>query len=100
MVVPAVQLFLVVLLLACVSSFGWAMRGFFLQPSGSTPGMQLTRLAGIAALLANLAAITLAKTFPAPRAVAGASLYLVSLCLFWWAIRTNRRMPLAAIFSK
>src|SRR5207302_8691314 len=99
MVVPAVQLFFVVLLLACVSSFGCAMRGFFLQPSGPTPGMKLTRLSGIAALIANLVAIAFAKAFPLPRVASGAGLYLISLCLFWWAIRTNRRKPLTAIFS-
>src|SRR5437016_3988791 len=99
MVVPAVQLFLVVLLVACVSSFGWAMRGFFLQPSGPTAGMRLTRLSGIAALLANLVAIALAKALTVPRVSTGAVLYLISLSLFWWAIRTNRRKPLSAIFS-
>jgi len=87
------------LLLACLGSFGWAMRRFFVQPAGLTAGMQAIKVCGIVFGIAHLAAIALTPDITAARGVGAAGLYLLSLALFWWAIQTSLHQPLSAAFS-
>lgn len=75
------------------------MRRFFIQPAGLTPGMQLIKICGIAFGILHLAAIAATPRIAAVRGISGVALYLCSLGLFWWAIRTSLRHPLSAAFS-
>lgn len=93
------QSILMSLLLACLVSFGWAMRSFFLRPAGETKGMRLTGTSGVVCALLHIAAIVMTGPIPAARATAAAALYSAALGLFWWAISVNRAQPLSAIFS-
>lgn len=87
------------LLVACLLSFGWAMRRFFLQPAGLTPGMQAIKYCGIAFGLLHVAAIAATPRIAPLHGLFGAALYLCALGLFWWAIRTSLTRPLSAAFS-
>src|ERR1700744_3542987 len=87
------------LLFGCLASFGWAIRRFFLQPAGLTPGMKLIKVCGIVFGLLHLAAIVITPGISFFRAFSGAALYSCSLGLFWWAVSTNLRRPLSAAFS-
>lgn len=87
------------LLAGCLFSFAWAMRRFFLQPAGLTPGMQAIKYCGIAFGLLHFAAIAATPGVSTLRGVAGAALYLCALSLFWWAIRASQARPLSAAFS-
>jgi protein-S-isoprenylcysteine O-methyltransferase Ste14 len=87
------------LLAACLASFGWAMRKFFVQPAGLTAGMQLIKICGIAFGILHLAAIAATPRIATVRGISGAALYLCALVLFWCAIRTSLRHPLSAAFS-
>jgi protein-S-isoprenylcysteine O-methyltransferase Ste14 len=87
------------LLLACLACFGWAMRKFFVQPAGLTPGMKLIKMCGVAFGLLHLAAILATPGITYVGGVIGAALYISSLGLFWWAIRSSLRQPLSAAFS-
>ena len=93
------QCVLEILLLACLISFAWAMRAFFVQPAGTTKGMRLTGTCGTISAVLHLVAIPMTKTIPMNRAVIAGVLYIAALALFWWAISANRKMPLSAIFS-
>jgi protein-S-isoprenylcysteine O-methyltransferase Ste14 len=88
-----------ILLVACLGSFGWAMRRFFLQPAGATAGMRVIKACGLAFGIFHLAAIIATPGIPTLRGLCGATLYLCALGLFWWAIKTSLRRPLSAAFS-
>jgi protein-S-isoprenylcysteine O-methyltransferase Ste14 len=90
---------LAVLLLACLISFAWAMRRFFVKPAGMTAGMKLTGFCGVAFSLLHIAVILTARDLTVSRTIAGAVMYLAALGMFWWAIAANRRQPLSACFS-
>src|SRR6266436_3865895 len=45
------------LLLACLASFGWAMRNFFSRPAGNTRGMKLISTCGTAFAVLHLSGI-------------------------------------------
>jgi protein-S-isoprenylcysteine O-methyltransferase Ste14 len=87
------------LLLACLASFWWAMRRFFVQPAGLTAGMQVIKACGIVFGVLHLAAILTTPAVTRAQCVAGAVLYGGALGLFWWAINTSLRHPLSAAFS-
>jgi protein-S-isoprenylcysteine O-methyltransferase Ste14 len=88
-----------VLLIACLASFAWAMRRFFVKPAGLTMGMKLIRTCGILFGLLHMAAIAATPGVPDMRGASGALLYLCALGLFWWAISASLRQPLSAAFS-
>jgi protein-S-isoprenylcysteine O-methyltransferase Ste14 len=75
------------------------MRRFFIQPAGSTMGMQITKICGLGFSVLHLSVILTRSELSPAQAVAAAVLYLISLGLFWWAIHANREGPLSAVFS-
>ena len=87
------------LLLSCLLSFAWGMRKFFVQPSGTTPGMKLISTCGVLFAALHFGAIFLPGSVTAERGWLGTLLYLWSLGLFWWAIRANSAARLSAAFS-
>jgi len=99
MAVSTWQLLSGALLLSCLASFGWAMRKFFVQPAGMTAGMKMTKACGIAFAIHHFVTILVTPEITAERGAAGAFLYLSSLGLFWWAIRTSAKHPLSAVAS-
>lgn len=99
MQVSSAQWSLAALLFVCLASFGWAMRGFFIHPAGTTLGMRITGVCGTVFAILHFAAILLAKNLPDARAAVAALLYAAALALFWWAISANRNKPLSAVFS-
>jgi protein-S-isoprenylcysteine O-methyltransferase Ste14 len=94
------QILLATLLFACLSSFTWAMRNFFVKPERMTTGLRITLLAGVLFAILHFV-IILGSTNLKPAAVlAGIVLYCLSLGMFWWTVAANRVKPLAACFSK
>ena len=87
------------LLCSCLGSFAWGMRKFFVQPSGSTLGMRIISLCGVAFAALHLFAIVVTPGIAPERGGAGAVMYLFSLGLFWWTIRTHSAVRLSAAFS-
>jgi protein-S-isoprenylcysteine O-methyltransferase Ste14 len=87
------------LLLVCLASFAWGMRNFFVQPAGSTPGMRFIGALGVLFGVLHFVAIFLTNSITGERGSLAALLYLCSLGLFWWAIRTNSSARLSAAFS-
>jgi protein-S-isoprenylcysteine O-methyltransferase Ste14 len=87
------------LLLACLISFGWAMRRFFVQPVGLTAGMTLIKTCGITFGILHVAAILATPDITIARGISGALIYLGALVLFWWSIKTSLLHPLSAAFS-
>ncbi len=94
------KVLLAILLLACLSSFTWAVRKFFVKPEQKTRGLQITLLAGFSCAIANFAGIALTPELKPPAVLAGVGLYCLSLGVFWWTIASHRSKPLAACFSK
>ena len=87
------------LLASGLASFAWGMRKFFVQPSGSTSGMKLISGCGFAFAALHFVAILLPDGVTAERGSVAALLYIWSMGLFWWAIRTNSTVRLSAAFS-
>jgi protein-S-isoprenylcysteine O-methyltransferase Ste14 len=93
------QTLCLVLLLGCLTSFAWAMGRFFLRPAGRTTGMWATALCGTAFAILHAGALLWPGSVTRGRGYFASAMYLSALSLFWWAIATNRRQPLSAIFS-
>jgi protein-S-isoprenylcysteine O-methyltransferase Ste14 len=87
------------LLLACLASFYWAMRRFFVQPAGLTAGMKAIKACGMVFGLLHLAAIVATSGISSAWGLSGTALYLSALGLFWWAIHSSLHQPLSAAFS-
>jgi protein-S-isoprenylcysteine O-methyltransferase Ste14 len=98
MAVSAWQATLALLLFACLASFAWGMRKFFVQPSGSTPGMRVISACGVLFAALHFFAILVAS-ITAERGLVAVLLYSWSLGLFWWAIKANAAARLSAAFS-
>ena len=92
---------LVSLTLANLISFVWALRAFFKIPATGMPkGMrQLQQLGSVVGLL-DIYFLVIAKAMSLPGTIVTATVYVVSLTLFWWAIRTNAKKPLAVAYSE
>lgn len=92
---------IILLFLACFTSFGWAMRRFFLKPSGGVAGMLAIKLSGTAFALLHLYCLLRPPLllFGPEQLYTAALIYVFSLALFWWALLTNRNKPLSAVFS-
>ena len=99
MALSAWQLVTALLLLTCLLSFAWAMRNFFVQPAGTTAGMKMISASGTVFAVLHFVAILLSNNMTTERGCVGALLYVWSLSLFWWAIRTNSAARLSAAFS-
>jgi protein-S-isoprenylcysteine O-methyltransferase Ste14 len=93
------QIILATLLVACLVSFGWGMRSFFVQPSGYTPGMKVIAACGYTFAALHLGAILLARHVSLERFWLAAFMYVAGFALYWWAIATNRKGRLSAAFS-
>jgi protein-S-isoprenylcysteine O-methyltransferase Ste14 len=94
------QILLALLLFTCLSSFGWAMRRFFVKPDHMTPGLKMTLAAGLVFAITHFYVI-LGTPALKPLAVAAAvTLYCLALGIFWWTISAHRVKPLAACFSR
>lgn len=93
------QLLMTAFMVACLGSFVWGMRAFFIQPAGYTKGMKfITISSGICAII-QLAAIISAADVPLKWTLVATIAYLGSLALYWWTISVNRKTPLSAAFS-
>jgi protein-S-isoprenylcysteine O-methyltransferase Ste14 len=99
MALSASQWLSATLLLSCLASFAWGMRKFFVQPSGTTAGMKVISGCGMVFAALHFVAIFLPSSITAERGWVATLLYLWSLGLFWWAIRTNSATRLSAAFS-
>jgi protein-S-isoprenylcysteine O-methyltransferase Ste14 len=99
MPVSAWQATLALLLFACLASFAWGMRKFFVQPSGSTPGMRVISACGVLFASLHFFAILVTSSITPERGLVAVLLYAWSLGLFWWAIKTNVAARLSAAFS-
>ena len=87
------------LLVACLGSFTWAIRGFFTQPAGYTTGMKVITLCGTVFGILHLCAILTGSKLSVERSLAGCVLYLSAVGLFWWTIRTSLGKPFSGAFS-
>src|SRR5580693_4050581 len=87
------------LLLACLSSFLWAMVRFFSRPAGVSTDAKIVAFCGFVFGFLHLRAILQSDGQGAAHEVSAAVFYLVALGLFWWTVQTNSRRPLSAIFS-
>jgi protein-S-isoprenylcysteine O-methyltransferase Ste14 len=88
------------LLFACLGSFAWSMRNFFVRPAKLTAGLRVTLLAAFVFACLHVVAIFTTDTYVTQAALVGCVSYVLALVIFWWAIAVNRKRPLAACFSE
>lgn len=84
---------------ACLLSFNWGMYRFFTIPGGTNTGIDAIKLVGTCFGVGSLIALPVLRVERAALAIPALLLCALSLVLFWWAIRTNRRRPLSFAFS-
>lgn len=89
----------IVLMLTSLAAFSWGMRKFFYKPAGDSPGMKVIRACGTSFAVLHCVAMAATPEATARQALAAASLYVGSLMLFYWAIRTHGQRFLSAAFS-
>jgi len=82
------------------ASFAWAVRGFFLREGALHPGMRLIAVGGLATMAAQGAAFGWAPAVPRLTGAVGATLYALSLVVFWGAVVAHRRKRPAIAFSE
>src|ERR1051326_8496521 len=88
------------LLLICLFSFGWGMHSFFVKPRKRTLGMKVTALAALVSAVLHFQVILSVHEFPVVRFGISVAAYVASATLFWWSVRVNRAVPLAACFAR
>ena len=100
MPILASQLLLSMLLSACLGSFTWAMRKFFVQPDHMTTGLRVTLLAGFVFTVMHFVVIFRTSVMVLSSVLVASFLYCLALFIFWSAIRINRSKPLSACFAE
>jgi len=83
---------------SALGSFSWGVFRFFDTPSGCrrrTAGVAM--IGGVAAAWDGL--VVAMSVTPVGFQLAGAVFFVVSLVLFWWAVRACESQPLTAIFQ-
>ena len=95
---PGGRLTLLLLLVMCFASFGWALRSHFVcrRMSGL---MHLTAAVGISLGSLQALAIFLATSAGAIQCGIAGLLYAVSLVIFWWTTKVTRDRRLSVAFS-
>lgn len=89
-----------VLAISCFASFTWAIKNFFVAPGGLKQGMQMVSICGAISMISHVVVIVFHDGNRTPLTAVGILLYLFSLILFWWAIKTNRRQPLSLAYCE
>src|SRR5262245_45054847 len=93
------RLTLLFLALVCFFSFAWAIKRHFVS---SRMSIFMRLMAAFGSVFAGLQifAILEARNFDRIQVLAGTSLYVVSLALFWWTVGATRSRRLSIAFSK
>lgn len=99
MAVITTQWLPVALLLSCLASFAWAMQRFFVRPAGTTAGMRTTIAASFLCSVIHVITVIWPGNITPARGIAGSVLYVLALAVFWWALLSNRRIPLSGAYS-
>ncbi len=97
--ITAPQAVLIGLALTCFTSFSWAILRFFRQAQGMPARMKLISLTGSLSMVSHLVGLSLFYNADAIRFRIASTLYLISLALFWWAIRAASKDRLNIAFS-
>lgn len=86
----------------CFASFAWAIKTHFIKSENENmpKGMKLITTLGFVSFFWQIFGIFIQNTFFAPISIIGGVLYLVSLALFWWTIKTTQRQKLTLAFSR
>ena len=93
------QLSSLILSAICFISFVWSGLALFTRPNGITISMRVISAFYILSMILHLNAIILAREINLVIGSMGLSLYITSLVLFWWAVKTTKDKPLSALSS-
>jgi len=95
------QIITLTLALVAYGSFIWSVKGFFGVPKGGMPPlMKALSVLGLVNMIASV--FFMVNHFATLPIFIGAAIgfYAASTALFWWAIRTHRKKPLAIAFTE
>ena len=95
---PGGRLTLLLLLVMCFASFGWALRSHFVC-SRISRLLRLTAVVGIILACLQSFAIFFEAGAGAVQSGIAALLYAVSLVIFWWTTKVTRDRRLSVAFS-
>ncbi len=93
------QLIAFALAAICCLSFLWGATRFFTRPTGRDPDASLLTLLSTLAVALHLATIGFFFAFEFATWAVGCLLYVASLALYWWCVRTNSAKPISYAYS-
>ena len=93
------QIIILLSFACCITSFAWGMSRFFRIVGRLPSGARVMLIAGVISTIAHLIALCLSGGATRLTGLTSLGLYLISLALFWLAIRVNRKKPLSTAFS-
>ncbi|NET56816.1 MAG: isoprenylcysteine carboxylmethyltransferase family protein [Symploca sp. SIO2E6] len=89
-----------ILLTICCLSFSWGSAVLFARPEGATKGFSLNFLLDSVLMIIQFIAIIKAENSNLIIGVIGLNIYIISLALFWWAVKTTKDKPLSLCYSQ
>ena len=96
--VTATNVFITLIAILCIGSFLWGVRVHFRQDGAMPWGMRIITLASIGGYLVMLGLLLVNHASALSKSL-GTALMLLSLGIFWWAVRTTRGRSLTLAYS-
>lgn len=88
-----------ILFTTCLISFSWAGLALFTRPNGIPNGVRLLVFFWIPLVVLHVSMIVLTEESNLILGLMGLSIYIISLVLFWWAVKTTKEKPLSVCYS-
>ncbi|AOX01190.1 hypothetical protein BJP34_18650 [Moorena producens PAL-8-15-08-1] len=83
----------------CLISFSWAGVALFTRPNGTPNGLRILFFLWTLLIVIQVSTIVLTEETNLILGLMGLSIYIISLVLFWWAVKTTKEKPLSLCYS-
>ncbi|NEO43953.1 MAG: isoprenylcysteine carboxylmethyltransferase family protein [Moorea sp. SIO4A3] len=88
-----------ILLTTCLISFIWAGVALFTRPNGMPNALRILVVFWIPLIVLQVSTIVLTEESNLILGLMGLSIYIISLVLFWWTVKTTKDKPLSVCYS-
>ncbi|NEO49127.1 MAG: hypothetical protein F6K55_35555, partial [Moorea sp. SIO4A3] len=88
-----------ILLTTCLISFIWAGLALFTRPNGMPNAVRILVVFWIPLIVLQVSTIVLTQETNLILGLMGLTIYISSLVLFWWAVKTTKDKPLSVCYS-
>ncbi|EGJ31705.1 MULTISPECIES: isoprenylcysteine carboxylmethyltransferase family protein [Moorena] len=88
-----------ILFTTCLISFSWAGLALFTRPNGIPNGVRILSVLWTLLIVLQVSTIVLTEETNLILSLMGLSIYISSLVLFWWTVKTTKDKPLSLCYS-